>query len=283
MEFVFSLSLPTVLSPSPMSHNRRVVCPGVPVVLFIVITLIPDPMLYIIEYIEPRVVWRRKRQLPSHRKPKIALTIDDAPYIGPNNNQRGISTVNEILDVLKQFNVKATFMIMSHENGQEWEGDAIKRIVAEGHELGNHGIADEAMWRLSQSDFVKRFDHCDKYITKLNAQCNERVDTSFKWFRPGYGFWTKGMLKYVQSRGYTTVLANVYPLFEMPLYNLGFSSLNSSLCAEYLIYHARAGGIMLLHDRKHTPEALRLALPTIVQQYNVCSLTGMMCNDDNIQ
>lgn len=217
------------------------------------------------------------------RKPRIALTIDNAPYIGPQNNQRGISTVNEILNVLKRFNVKATFMIMSHENGQEWEGDAIKRIVAEGHELGNHGVADEAMWQLSQADFVKRFDQCDRYITKLNAQCSEKVGTSFKWFRPGYGVWTKNMLQYVQSRGYTTVLANVYPLFEMPLYNLGFSSLNSSLCTEYLICRAKAGGIMLLHDRKYTPEALRLALSTLVQQYDVCSLTEMMCDDANIQ
>lgn len=60
---------------------------------------------------------------------KIALTFDDGPdpVFTP-----------QILDILKQENVKACFFIVG-ENGQANPG-LIKRIVEEGHEIGNHSF-----------------------------------------------------------------------------------------------------------------------------------------------
>jgi cellulose synthase/poly-beta-1,6-N-acetylglucosamine synthase-like glycosyltransferase/peptidoglycan/xylan/chitin deacetylase (PgdA/CDA1 family)/spore germination protein YaaH len=60
---------------------------------------------------------------------KIALTFDDGP--DPVWTPR-------ILDILKQENVKAAFFVLG-ENGQA-NPDLIKRIVAEGHEIGNHSF-----------------------------------------------------------------------------------------------------------------------------------------------
>lgn len=57
----------------------------------------------------------------------IALTFDDGP---------DAVWTPKILDILKQENVKAAFFIVG-ENGQS-NPDLIKRIVAEGHEIGNH-------------------------------------------------------------------------------------------------------------------------------------------------
>jgi cellulose synthase/poly-beta-1,6-N-acetylglucosamine synthase-like glycosyltransferase/peptidoglycan/xylan/chitin deacetylase (PgdA/CDA1 family) len=57
----------------------------------------------------------------------IALTFDDGP--DPNWTPR-------ILDILKQENVQATFFVMG-KNGQA-NPDLLRRIVNEGHELGNH-------------------------------------------------------------------------------------------------------------------------------------------------
>ncbi len=60
---------------------------------------------------------------------KIALTFDD----GPDS-----VWTPKILDILKQENVKATFFIVG-QNGQT-NPDIVKRIYAEGHELGNHSF-----------------------------------------------------------------------------------------------------------------------------------------------
>ncbi len=60
---------------------------------------------------------------------KIVLTFDDGP---------DPVWTPKILDILKQENVKAAFFVIG-ENGQE-NPDLIKRIVREGHEIGNHSF-----------------------------------------------------------------------------------------------------------------------------------------------
>ena len=60
---------------------------------------------------------------------KIVLTFDDGP---------DPVWTPKILDILKQENVKATFFIVG-QNGQT-NPDLVKRIFAEGHEIGNHSF-----------------------------------------------------------------------------------------------------------------------------------------------
>src|SRR5258708_2572876 len=63
----------------------------------------------------------------------IALTFDD----GPNAN------TEEVLDVLKKYNIKATFFIvgnMAHKHPA-----TLKRIAAEGHLLANHSATHALM------------------------------------------------------------------------------------------------------------------------------------------
>ena len=60
-------------------------------------------------------------------KPMVALTFDDGPYAPVGNR---------ILDCLAQYNGRATFYVV----GERVPGNAaeMQRIVAEGHEIGNH-------------------------------------------------------------------------------------------------------------------------------------------------
>lgn len=57
---------------------------------------------------------------------KVYLTFDD----GPSSN------TNKILDILAQYDVKATFFVVGKEG--EWAEEAYRRIVEEGHTLGIH-------------------------------------------------------------------------------------------------------------------------------------------------
>jgi peptidoglycan/xylan/chitin deacetylase (PgdA/CDA1 family)/glycosyltransferase involved in cell wall biosynthesis len=68
----------------------------------------------------------------------IALTFDD----GPN----GIYTT-QILDILKEYDVKATFFVIGQN--VELYPDIAKRILAEGHVIGNHSNTHNANHALS--------------------------------------------------------------------------------------------------------------------------------------
>jgi len=69
-----------------------------------------------------RIWWRG-----SVARAAVALTFDDGPT-EPNTTQ--------ILDVLKRHGVKATFFVLGAN--AERHPDVVRRIVAEGHEIGNH-------------------------------------------------------------------------------------------------------------------------------------------------
>lgn len=64
-------------------------------------------------------------------KKKVYLTFDD----GPSAN------TDEILDILKEYNVKATFFVVGKED--EHSLDMYRRIVEEGHSLGMHSYSHQ--------------------------------------------------------------------------------------------------------------------------------------------
>lgn len=73
-------------------------------------------------------------------KPMVALTFDDGPY-APVGNQ--------IMDCLAQYGGKATFFVVGNRVASYQT--EIRRMAAEGHEIGNH-----------------TYEH--KYLTKLSAE-----------------------------------------------------------------------------------------------------------------
>jgi len=66
------------------------------------------------------------------------LTIDDGPT-------RGVT--DRMLDILKQEGIRATFFILPHRS----VNDLFERIIAEGHEIGNHSFS-HVYSRVYQSD-----------------------------------------------------------------------------------------------------------------------------------
>src|ERR1700724_4468893 len=57
----------------------------------------------------------------------VAMTFDDGPSPG---------TTTRLLDILKQRNIKATFFMIGQN--AERNPEIVKRILADGHEMGNH-------------------------------------------------------------------------------------------------------------------------------------------------
>ena len=70
----------------------------------------------------------------------IALTFDDGPHP---------ELTPVILDVLKEYNVNATFFVVG-ENVKA-NGDIVERIILDGHEIGNHTFGHKYLFKHKNS------------------------------------------------------------------------------------------------------------------------------------
>lgn len=118
---------------------------------------------------------------------KIAITFDDGPdalYTG------------QILDILKQHNVPATFFLI----GQNClnHPQVVQRIHREGHVIGNHTWSHPNLAKVDKERLQKEIFDTEKVIKKLTG-----VQTSL--MRPPYGSLTRETLEYLRQINYATV------------------------------------------------------------------------------
>ena len=104
----------------------------------------------------------------------------------------------KILDVLKQHNVPAAFFLVG--NYLEKNADLVRRMVEEGHIVGNHTMHHYNMDKISdQAAFSKE-------LTDLEDLFREVTGKELpKYYRPPQGIYSEDNLKMAQELGYRTV------------------------------------------------------------------------------
>ncbi len=104
----------------------------------------------------------------------------------------------KILDTLKEKQVPAAFFLVGNYIRQS--PDLVRRMVAEGHTVGNHTMHHYDMSRLSdKAAFAKE-------LTDLEALYKETVGQELpKYYRPPQGIYSEENLKMAQELGYQTV------------------------------------------------------------------------------
>ena len=163
---------------------------------------------------------------------KVLYITFDAGYENGNTSK--------ILDVLKQHSVPATFFVVGPYLEQNPE--LVKRMVSEGHIVGNHTYHHYDMSKISDPDtFAKELqDVADKYQQITGQQM-------LPYYRPPQGIYSEENLKLAQSLGYRTVfwsLAYVDWLQDkQPSKDEAFSK---------LIPRIHDGAIVLLHSTSST-------------------------------
>jgi peptidoglycan-N-acetylglucosamine deacetylase len=175
---------------------------------------------------------------PSNNEKVIALTIDDGPWQ---------KTTPQMLDILKQNDVKATFF---------WIGTSIqanpkiaKRVVAEGHAIGNHTWHH---WyrRMDEATAKNEIERTADLIYKTTG-----VKTLF--FRPPGGNLNNGLAAYAKNRNYSVVMWSQ-------------TSADTDPRAKYQVFvknvlrDAKPGGIVLMHDGGGDRTRSVQALPEII-------------------
>jgi peptidoglycan/xylan/chitin deacetylase (PgdA/CDA1 family) len=121
----------------------------------------------------------------------VALTFDD----GPDK----IYT-DKVLDILKTYKVKGTFFVIG-ERVKQYPG-VIKRIVQEGHALGNHSWSHSQLTKLNKEKIRQEIVKTDTAIREITGFTPTPV-------RPPYGATSSQIKKEIQALGHTQALWNV--------------------------------------------------------------------------
>lgn len=174
--------------------------------------------------------------------PYIAMTYDDGPH--PQNTPR-------LLDMLRQRNIKATFYVIGRSVNQY--PHIARRIVAEGHEIGNHTWSHPNLTKLSDSAVRKELNTTRDAIV---AACGVQPRT----MRPPYGALRSSQRAWIYKEyGYPTVLWNVDPEdWRRP---------GPSVVASRILSGTRNGSIVLAHDlHKPTIDAMPAALDGLLRR-----------------
>ncbi|MNI30666.1 Peptidoglycan-N-acetylglucosamine deacetylase [compost metagenome] len=179
----------------------------------------------------------------STQEKRVALTFDDGPD--------GQFTAR-VLDVLKQTQVKATFFVVGKQ-AQAYP-DLVRRMVKEGHVVGNHSYTHANLPKLSESKFQEQIENTQSILQDL-------IGYTPKLIRPPYGAINEEQVRWVSSHHYVIVNWNVD--------SLDWKQLSSSQVLNNVMAQTRPGSIILQHsgggegqDLSGTVEAL----PTIISK-----------------
>lgn len=103
---------------------------------------------------------------------------------------------SQILDVLKQNHVKAVFFITGHYLNTQ--PDLVKRMLEEGHIVGNHTVNHKSLPSLSEKEL-------EKEIMDLHKALYEKFGYEMKYFRPPKGEFSEKVLNTVKNLGYQSI------------------------------------------------------------------------------
>jgi chitin deacetylase len=168
----------------------------------------------------------------------VALTFDDGPA-APHTDS--------ILELLREAGVRATFFVVGA--ALERHPSIGRRMVEQGHELGNHSYSHQRMVLRSPRMIRHEVEATDSLIR--TAGFRGRIH-----FRPPYGKRLLGLPWYLARTNRTTVLWTLEP---------DTWHRSADLMVEHVLDNVRPGSIILLHVDVGSRVEERRALPRIIE------------------
>ena len=220
---------------------------------------VPTVNSTLVGYNDSKSWWfsRNKTKTPPSAQRDICIMNYDAYYLGDVSQKVIYLTFDEgyemgytgqILDILKENDVKAAFFVTKPYI--ESDPDLVKRMVTEGHVVGNHSVTHSAMSTLSNEKIVNELTGCAEYFKEVTG-----VDMPL-FFRPPAGEYSIRTLEKTQDLGYKTI-------FWSFAYQDWLIDAQPGMQTAYnnIINYSHNGCIMLLHAvSKSNTEALDSAI-----------------------
>ncbi|MCX7569823.1 polysaccharide deacetylase family protein [Tumebacillus sp. DT12] len=170
----------------------------------------------------------------------VALTFDD----GPTDH------VDEVIAALAEAEVKATFYLTGREIEQL--PDAAKKLVAAGHELGNHSYSHRRMVFKSPSFLREEIERTDELIRAAGYQGEIT-------FRPPNGKKLIALPWILSQEDRTTVMWDVEPDSDPDV------AATSDGIVAHVAQQVQPGSIILLHPWYESRETSRAAIQGVVE------------------
>ncbi|MCI5648010.1 MAG: delta-lactam-biosynthetic de-N-acetylase [Fusicatenibacter sp.] len=149
-----------------------------------------------------------------------------------------------ILDALKKHNVPATFFVVG--NFISSNPDLIKRMVEEGHIVGNHTYSHPDMSKISTKEAFA------EELGKVEALYKEITGTDMtRYYRPPQGKYSEENLAMAKEMGYTTFF---WSLAYVDWYQDNQPTKEQAF--EKLLNRIHPGAIVLLHSTSSTNAAI---------------------------
>ena len=155
-------------------------------------------------------------------KKLVALTFDDGPH--------QVFT-NKLLDIFKEKGIKATFFVTG--SNIEKHKKIVKRMIAEGHELGNHSYSHKNMIFKKKNMIREEIEKTDSLLRELGVKGEIH-------FRPPFGRLLFAASSVLASLNKKVILWNV-PTKD-------YKENDKNVILKRIYKRIKPGSIIVLHD-----------------------------------
>jgi peptidoglycan/xylan/chitin deacetylase (PgdA/CDA1 family) len=169
---------------------------------------------------------------------QLALTFDDGPVPG---------ITERILDELKKRDLPATFFMIGRQVAAA--PDLARRVLAEGHEIGNHTFTHRKLTELPDDEALEELE-------KTEAIFREAIDYKAAWFRPPFGAFRRAQAPMATARNLGVALWNVD--------SEDWQNPGEARIAENILTKSQPGSILLCHELSQTADCLGFTLDQLL-------------------
>jgi peptidoglycan/xylan/chitin deacetylase (PgdA/CDA1 family) len=150
--------------------------------------------------------------MEENNSPLIAITFE------AGGNQ---AIASNILDVLAETNTRATVFLLG-----EWvleNPKLVKRMVKEGHELGNHSYNHPDLTLLENDEVIDQLNRTSNLALRLSGHL------AFPWLRPPFGTCDSRIRRLVKAAGYRLIIKDALDGIHWPEVTTPKAILNRTL------------------------------------------------------
>lgn len=172
----------------------------------------------------------------------------------------GTEYVPDILNILRQHKVKATFFIegkWAKENA-----DLVKMIAEQGHVIGNHAYNHPDMARISKEEINRQIEQTNTIIEAI-------INKTPKWFAPPSGSFTDEVVKSAHQFNMETILWTVD--------TIDWKNPSVSVMMNRIMNNIHPGATILMHPTASVVQGLNLMINEIKQRgYKIDTIEALL-------
>ena len=182
----------------------------------------------------------RKTAAPQSEIPIYSVSREDSSISITFDCAWGSEDIDSIINTLKKHNCSATFFVLG-----TWardNADAVKKLVAAGHEIANHSYNHTYYTTLSVPEMIEDIEKCNKEIEAI-------TDVKPSLFRAPSGDYNNNVISAARQAGMKYI--------QWSVDSLDWRGLNCEQMLERIIPKTKSGDILLFHNgTAHTAESL---------------------------